>query len=607
MKKNYLKMKILDQLFRAPFVNAETGFDISPDGKKIAFSWNVTGSWELFEVLLDGKSLPNCITNGPGGKFSPKYSPGGHKLAYALDFNGSEDYHICCLDLIDQVEIDLTPSIPFPLHPHFAWSPDGKEIAYLSIEPEEYGIYILSTEGNSLRKVCSFDQPLRDICWSPDGNFLAIEEETAGSDSSIILLSLDTNDKKSISLNGSVLNAKNPSWSPDGSELAFSCDQNGFFNIGIFNLSSSGITWLTDGKAEDINPTWSPDGKKIAYIHSVGCLAKLNLITLGKDDPESYSILNGVHYLPEFLPDGNHIVVTFENPRHPPDLWLLSLQDGNFKQLTDSMPETLKEFKFVMPDEIHFPGLDGKEVPALLYRPHKNLKDIERNRPAIVNIHGGPDWYYQMIWNPFMSYLANKGWTVLAPNYRGSIGYGREWHTASRYKMGQVDTDDIIAGAEYLIRENLSHPARIIVTGRSHGGYLTMMCLTKRPDLWAGGSAVVPFLNLFSSHEESRQDLKHWNIENFGDPIENHDRWVEGSPYFFLDQVNAPVQLIASANDIRCPASDAIAAHEKLKKLSKHSELIVFPDEGHELLKIENIVESYRSQKNFFNRVLNEP
>ncbi|MFH2038527.1 MAG: S9 family peptidase [Chloroflexota bacterium] len=599
-------MKILEQLFRAPYVNAETGFDISPKGKKIAFSWNISGTWEIYELLLGGIGQPKCITSGSGGKFSPKYSPGGRRLAFALDLNGSESYHIFLVDLIRQIQTDLTPEITFPLHPHFDWSPDGNEIAYLSIEPDGYGVYTLSIKEKTIRQICVFDQPLRDICWSPDGKILAIEEETAGSDSSIILVSLDGAEKNSIILEGKVINAKNPSWSPDGSELALSSDLRGFFDVGIYNISSGKINWLTSGKAEKTHPTWSPDGKKIAYIHSDGSIAKLNLLTLGEETPASYSMLAGVYYLPAFTPKGDQIVVTFENPRHPPDLWIFSLSDGKFNQLTDSMPETLREFKFVMPEEIRYPGLDGENIPALLYRPHKNLKDIEKNRPAIVNIHGGPDWLYQMIWNPFMSYLASNGWTVLAPNYRGSTGYGRDWKIASRYKMGQVDTEDIIAGAEYLIREKFSHPARIIVTGRSHGGYLTMMCLTKRSDLWAGGSAVVPFLNLFSSHEEARQDLKHWNIENFGDPLENHDRWVEGSPYFFLERIKAPVQLIASANDIRCPASDTIAAHKKLKEFSIQSELIVFPDEGHELLKIENIVESYKSQKRFFNRVLNE-
>lgn len=599
-------MKILEQLSRAPYVNAESGTDISPNGKKIAFSWNITGSWEIYEALLDGTGEPECKTTGAGGKFSPRYSPDGCWIAFALDSNGSESYHIFLVDLIHYSQRDLTPAISFPLHPHFNWSPEGSEITYLSIEPEGYGVYVLSIKERSSRQICVFDQPLRDVTWSPDGSYLAIEEETVGSDSSIILVSVETGEKNSISLDGVVINAKNPSWSPDGSELVFSSDHSGFHDIGLFDTHSGEIKWLTAGEAEKTHPAWSPDGKQIAYIHSVGSIAKLNLLTPGENTTASYTISGGVFYLPAFTPDGQYIVVVYENPHHPPDLWLFSIMEGKFTQLTDSMPEILREFKFVMPEEIHYPGLDGEDVPALLYRPHKNLKDIEKNRPAIVNIHGGPDWLYQMIWNPFMSYLASKGWTVLAPNYRGSTGYGRDWQVASRYKMGQVDAEDIIAGAEYLIRENLSHPARIIVTGRSHGGYLTMMCLTKRPDLWAGGSAVVPFLNLFTSQEKARQDLKHWNIENFGDPVENHDRWVEGSPYFFLEKIKAPVQFIASANDIRCPASDAIAAHKKLKDLSIQSELIVFPDEGHELLKIENIVESYRSQKNFFNRVLNE-
>jgi dipeptidyl aminopeptidase/acylaminoacyl peptidase len=167
-----------------------------------------------------------------------------------------------------------------------------------------------------------------------------------------------------------------------------------------------------------------------------------------------------------------------------------------------------------------------------------------------------------------------------------------------------VDCEDVTAGAEYLVREGFAHPAQIAITGRSHGGYLTMMCMTRRPDLWAGGSAVVPFLNLFSSHEEVRQDLKHWNIENFGDPETNHERWVEGSPYFFLDRIKAPVQFICGAHDVRCPASDATAAHDKLKELGAESELIVFPDEGHEFLKIENVVDSYKHQMKFFMRVL---
>jgi dipeptidyl aminopeptidase/acylaminoacyl peptidase len=599
-------MKILEQLFRVPYVNAESGFDVSPRGRKAAYSWNVGGKWEIYEIAWDGSDQPRCLTKGPGGKFAPRYSPDGSQLAYALDLDGSESYHICLIDLATDQVRDLTAGVPYPIQPHFDWSPDGRRIAYLTIEPDCYGLSILHLKTGTEEKVSVFDQPLRDLAWSPGGDLIVVEQETSGSDSSLTLISLKTGEKTLLSLAGSPINAKNPDWSPDGLQLAFSSDFAGFYDIGIYNVRRQEINWITTGQTEKTKPCWSPDGERIAFVHAVGCVTKLDLLYPGLG-PVSFSMQGGVFYSPLFTPGGEHLVVVFENPSRPPDVWLFSLLDGKFTQISESMPESLREFKFVMPEEITYPGLDGAKVPALLYRPHKNLKDVEKNRPAIVNIHGGPDWLYQMIWNPFMSYLASKGWAVLAPNYRGSTGYGRDWHIASRYKMGQVDMQDIIAGAEYLIRERFSHPARIIVTGRSHGGYLVMMCMTQRPDLWAGGSAVVPFINLFNSHENTRQDLRHWNIENYGDPVEERDRWVEGSPYFFLDRIMAPVQFIAGANDIRCPASDAMEAHQALQTLGLESELFVFPDEGHEFLKIENIVESYKHQMKFFNRVLNEP
>jgi dipeptidyl aminopeptidase/acylaminoacyl peptidase len=133
---------------------------------------------------------------------------------------------------------------------------------------------------------------------------------------------------------------------------------------------------------------------------------------------------------------------------------------------------------------------------------------------------------------------------------------------------------------------------------------LTMTCLTQFPELWCAGSAVVPFLNWFKSHEESRGDLQHWNIENMGDPKENYERWYQASPYFFLDRVNAPVQLICGANDPRCPASDSIDASDKLLELGKEVELLLYEDEGHDFLKIENVIDSEMKRVEFLQRYL---
>ena len=156
-----------------------------------------------------------------------------------------------------------------------------------------------------------------------------------------------------------------------------------------------------------------------------------------------------------------------------------------------------------------------------------------------------------------------------------------------------------MAGAEYLAREEIADPGRIAVTGRSWGGYLTMTCLTQYPTQWAAGAAVVPFLNWFTGHANLREDLQHWGIENFGDPVTNKDLWIERSPFFFLDRVQAPVQLICGEHDVRCPASESRQAFETLTSLGKECEYHLYNGEGHSFLKVKNQVKSKQQVVDF--------
>jgi dipeptidyl aminopeptidase/acylaminoacyl peptidase len=244
--------------------------------------------------------------------------------------------------------------------------------------------------------------------------------------------------------------------------------------------------------------------------------------------------------------------------------------------------------------------MDGTLIPAMLYKP----EGAGPHSPAVVLIHGGPSFHLAHYWNPFLSYIAARGWTLIAPNYRGSTGYGRDWMISNRFEMGRLDTEDCSAAAIFLAKEGLADPKKIAVTGRSHGGYLTMTCLTSHPDLWAGGSAVVPFLNWFTGHENSREDLQYWDIRNMGDPKKYHDLWRERSPFFFLDQVRAPVQLIAGENDPRCPPSESTAAHNKLLELGIQSELLLYKGEGHGFLKLENVIDSEVKRVEFLAKAL---
>ncbi len=478
-------------------------------------------------------------------------------------------------------------------------------MAVLSDRHGQFALHLLPTDGSPGRLLKNVFHPCWDVTWSPDGQWLALQAESQASESSIYVIPIHRPRKATkvmsvqLRIKGEALNAQHPAWSPDSKFLAFSAENGEWHDVGLFNVETREITWVNESIGDDTQPAWSRSGEMIGWVHAEGARTSFQL-KRGSDAIKQIEVGAGVHSFPQFT--SNSVVILYEDPSHPCDLWKINLADNSIQQLTNSLPEELRTAEFIPPEEVWYAGKDGTQVPALLYRP----KNANSESPAIINIHGGPNWHFQFLWHPIMSYMASRGWTVLAPNYRGSTGYGKKWQNASRYDMGGVDTDDCAAGVKYLIENNLapSGKNKIGVTGRSHGGYLTMTCMTMYPELFAVGSAVVPFLNWIKSHYKSREDLQHWNIENMGDPEEHKELWIARSPYFFLDKVDAPVQMICGGLDPRCPASDSIDARDKLVELGKAVDLLLYKDEGHSFLKMENILDSEIKRVEFLAKVL---
>lgn len=606
----------LENLLRVPSVEAYTGFDLSPDGQKAAFSWNRSGQWEIYELSLADPRQICQLTGGPGGKFGPHYSPDGTYLTYLVDLDGSESFDLWRLDFAAHAHTNLTPQTPFALQPNTSWSPDGRRLAVLADRDGKFETYLLPAEGGALCKVCDLGGPHWTLAWSPSGAWLAVTAEGRCQDYATYLAPLTPQGEaagptRTLQQAGLPLNAKDAAWSPDGTRLAFSSDPTGRYQIGLLEAAGEQIEWLEIEGCDLGQPDWSPDGRSLVCVVSQGPETWLGLHRLGVPGWRRFQVEPGLHFTPRFTPDGQRVVFVFDSPRRPDDLWQLDLASEQFTPLTHSLPPDLSPEDFIVPQHIWYDAPDGSRVPALLYLPHSLASSpaageedlgagseaqpgpsfLRGEGPGVIVIHGGPNWLFQYLWYPFMAHCASRGWVVLAPNYRGSTGYGRAWQYANRYEMGRGDTLDVAAGVDYLVQNGLADPQRIGVTGRSHGGFLTLSCLTQYPEKFAVGSAIVPFLNWFTSHAASRQDLQHWDIENMGDPLENAERWRERSPFFFLERVQAPVQFISGANDPRCPASESIAAKEVLERLGKPVELVLYPDEGHGFLKLENVVD----------------
>lgn len=602
----------LPTLLRIPDVDNNLGHDISPDGQRVAFAWSKTDEWQIYEARIPTSPLPageepeaKAITSGLGGKIFPRYSPDGKFIVYARDLDGSENFHLILHDLTGGLENDLTPDADFTIQPSFAWSPDSKQIAYLADKAGSFDLYILSIDSHLLSlekgartRFFSSGGPAHYVRWSPDGNNLVVVTEMEWQADGGFIVPLNGSPPRRIG-GDSALDVTYPAWSPDGAQVVFTSNSSGWAQVGVYRLADQSIMWLTDDASDKAHPSWSPDGTRIAWVSNHGETAWVEVRSMDGTRSKVQTDA-GFSYWPLFTRDSQSVIFLHENPRRPSDLWLAALDDGRLAQLTNSLPADIDLSEFVTPEAITYPSLDGTPIPAILYKP----KNAGKHSPAVVVIHGGPAWHLAFYWNPIMSHMAARGWTVIAPNYRGSTGYGRAWMAANRYEMGRLDNDDCAAAALYLIREKIANPKKIAVTGRSHGGYLTMSCMTRQPELWAVGSAVVPFLNWFTGHENSREDLQYWDIQNMGDPETHHDLWRERSPFFFLDQVRAPVQFICGETDPRCPPSESTEAHKKLQSLDIPSELLLYEGEGHGFLKIENIIDSDVRRVEFLAKVL---
>ena len=143
--------------------------------------------------------------------------------------------------------------------------------------------------------------------------------------------------------------------------------------------------------------------------------------------------------------------------------------------------------------------------------------------PAIVYVHGGPTSQTVNSFNRFIQYVANQGYIVIAPNYRGSTGYGKEFQQANLFDMGGGDLQDVLRQRNGSSRPAISIRRRLILMGGSYGGYMTMMGVTKAPDVWAAGVPIVPFVNYFTEIENEDPVLREMDLATMGDPEKNKE------------------------------------------------------------------------------------
>jgi dipeptidyl aminopeptidase/acylaminoacyl peptidase len=593
----------------------------SPDAKNIAFISNMSGRNNIWVVSADG-GWPVQLTVSDQRQSAPAWSPDGKWIAYQSDYDGDEQWDIFLVSPKTGKVVNLTNTREIAeLDP--TWSPDGRYLAYL-VKPKTSAAYEIDIYDMLMREVkhltTNTPQDKRNMnpIWSKDGAYIVYTQEQAkGTDSNIFVA--DVASGKSTLLtphDGEQLYLANDISRPipgGGQILITSNAANGYDNIGLLTYSDKGasvtgvlhpgpIKWLTKDKWELRGGEFSPDGKHITFNANVDGNEDIYLHDLASGKSTALPIPKGVNE-PDgghtaFTKDGQRLLYYHNGPTAPGDLWVYHIATGKSLQITHSLIGGVRSEDLVEPYLVHYPSRDGKwTVSAFLYVPFNMARNGQN--AAIVYIHGGPTSQTMNSFNRFVQYAANQGYMVLAPNYRGSTGYGKEFQQANLFDMGGGDLQDVLAGVDFIKQTGHLDPKKIAVMGGSYGGYLSMMSVTKAPDVWAAGVPIVPFVNWFTEIENEDPVLQQSDLATMGDVVKNKALYEDRSPINFIDHIKAPLLLLAGGHDPRCPKSETQQVVDAIKKRGGTVDYKVYENEGHSFARVENQIDAYKRVADF--------
>jgi dipeptidyl aminopeptidase/acylaminoacyl peptidase len=579
----------------------------SPDGKSIVFVSNITGRYNLWLVPAEG-GWPTQLTVSDQRQTHPTWSPDGKWIAYQSDYDGDEQWDIFFVSPKTGQVVNVTKTREIS-EENPTWSPDGRYLAYM-VKPKtspSYEIDVFDTLMRETKPLTTNTPPDKlntNPVWSKDGKFIAYTQEEAKGTNSKIYVAEVASGKGSLMTahEGEHLYAAND-FSPDGASLLITSDAgNGYQNAAVLNISTKKIHWLTQEKWQVTARNFSPDGKSAVLAVDIDSDSEIYLHNLASGKNTSLPLPKGVNYPggaeSAYSHDGAKLLYYHNGPNAPNDAWVYHVGTGKSTQVTHSLMAGIPAQHFVEPFLVHYPSRDGKlTISALLYVP----RNMQRNgqNAAIVYIHGGPASQSVNSFNRFIQHIVNQGYMVIAPNYRGSTGYGKEFQNANLFDMGGGDLQDVLAATDFLMQTGYPDKKKLIAMGGSYGGYLTMMAVTKAPELWAAGVPIVPFVNWFTEIQNEDPILQQSDRATMGDPEKNPDFFRERSPFFFVDKIKAPLLLLAGAHDPRCPAEETTQVVEAVKKQGGIAEAKIYADEGHGFSRIENQIDAYQRVTNF--------
>ncbi|MCA1732065.1 MAG: S9 family peptidase, partial [Acidobacteria bacterium] len=308
-------------------------------------------------------------------------------------------------------------------------------------------------------------------------------------------------------------------------------------------------------------------------------------------------------FSPQFSQDGRHLLINAGGAAAPVDIWLVDTQTGDQRQLTRSPHPGIDLASLVRPELVHWKAHDGLPLSGWLYRPD----GVEGPGPIVLSFHGGPEGQERTYLRDVYQALLSQGISVLAPNVRGSSGFGKKFVNLDNGILRKDSVRDIRSTVEYAVGAGIAEPKRIGIMGGSYGGYMVMAGLAEYPELFGAGANLFGVVNFETFFAETEPWMAAISKVEYGDPDTEAEMLRELSPIHKVDRVVAPTIVLHGANDTNVPVVEAEQVVDSLKKRNVPVKYVLFPDEGHGWRKTVNRITSTVEIVEWFSKYLATP
>ncbi|MEO7312652.1 MAG: prolyl oligopeptidase family serine peptidase [Chitinophagaceae bacterium] len=584
------------------------GSAFNADETKLLVDANATGIYNLYELSIADTLLKPLTKSVKESFYSVDYLPGTTSFLYSADKGGDENSHIYLQRAGDTAAKDLTPW-PGSANSVYGWSGD-KKAAYITSNkrnPKFFDLWKADTSTWAATMLYQNDSAYDPGVISKSERFLTLSKNITTDKNELYLYDRTNQTTKRLSNGneatwGGLAFEKNDSIlyyvTNDGSEFSYLVKYN--INSGKAdkfyetNWDVAGMSLSENEKYHTISV--NEDGKNKVLLYDHASNKPVDFPEIKDGDVQSVLI----------SPTEKNMMLSVGSSRSPRNIFVYNFETKTLKQLTQNLNPEVAVDELVSAEVVRFKSFDGKEIPAIYYKPLTASKDSKV--PALLWIHGGPGGQSRVGFSNDIQYLVNHGYAVMAVNNRGSSGYGKTFYKLDNKDHSGGDLKDCVWAKKWLQQQDYIDTGKIGIEGGSYGGCMVLGALAFYPEEFKVGVdlfGVANWLRTLRSIPPYWESFKKALYDEMGDPgTSDSIRLKAISPLYNYEKINKPLIVFQGMNDVRVLPVESQEIVDGVKKSGTPVDYVTYPNEGHGFQKKENQITTAKKTLEFLDKYL---